>query len=243
MWRKTSIFSTLAILMASLAPPSACAVPGDFHWESQARLRGRWGSTRGALVLSEQGVEFRPAKGPPLRWAYVEIKVIALFTPRRFKLTSYDNRDWHRGGDREFRMEMSEPMPPNVAQELISRTVKPAINGVPDPNASRFASIPARHRTSSGGTNGILRFGDEGIDYIASGNQDSRSWRWSDIQTLANPDPYHFRVGGFLETFDFELKLPMTRQLFDRVWDSVYARDLIVAPMKGEKGHEMDEKD
>jgi hypothetical protein len=273
---KALSFSTLVMLVASLAPPSACAPParrkamgkspmiavenltppfatfggppsspasGNFRWESKARLRSRWGSKPGTLVLSEQGVEFRPVKGSPLRWPYVEIRMVALSTSRQLKLTSYENKGWHRPGDREFRIKMGDPMPPTVAREFISRTAKPAINGIPDPSASNFASILARHPTRGGGTSGVLRFREEGIDYVASGERDSRSWRWSDIQTLAHPDPYHFRVGAYLETFDLELKQPMTRELFDRLWDLVYERDLMVTPEKGAKVYEMDEKE
>ena len=53
----------------------------------------------------------------------------------------------------------------------------------------------------------------------------ARDWRWSDIDTLTNPDPYHFVVTGYRETFDFELKEPMSPALFDQLWDRVYARD------------------
>jgi hypothetical protein len=128
-----------------------------------------------------------------------------------------------------------------VAAELAQRVGKPAINGNPDSQAPSFATIPARHRTLTGGTNGILRFRDDGIDYV-TGRQGGRSWRWADIRTLANPDPYHFRVGGYRETFDFELKEPMSRELFDRLWDYVYARDLIVSPVTGENSHETEAK-
>ena len=72
----------------------------------------------------------------------------------------------------------------------------------------------------------MLHFRKGGIDYVTAKGRGSRSWQWSDIQTIANPDPYHFRVQGFRETFEFELKQPMSRKLFDRLWDSVYARDL-----------------
>lgn len=103
---------------------------------------------------------------------------------------------------------------------------KPVINGDPASEVQSFASIAARHRTLTDGTNGTLRFHDNGIDYVMAGGQGGRSWRWADIQTLANPDLYHFRVGGYRETFEFELKQPMSRELFDRLWDHVHARDL-----------------
>jgi len=201
----------------------------SLSWQSKARLRHRLTSTHGDLVVDGQGVEFRPAKGSALRWFFVEIRTIDLTSPRHLSLTSYSNRHWHWPGDKEFRFELNTPMPPTIAAALVSKVGKPAVDGDPDSRAQSFASIPARHRTRTGGTNGVLHFREDGIDYVVTGAGGGRSWRWADIQTIANPDPYHFRVGGYLETSDFELKQPMTGDLFDRLWDSVYARALNVA--------------
>ena len=202
---------------------------GSLSWQSKARLRHRLTSTHGDLVVDGQGIEFRPTKGSALRWSFVEIRTIDLVSPGHLSLVSYSNRHWHWPGDREFHFELSTPMPPGVAAALVSKVGKPAVDGDPDPRAANFASIPARHRTRTGGTNGVLHFREDGIDYVVTGAAGGRSWRWADIQTIANPDPYHFRVGGYLETFEFELKQPMTGDLFDRLWDRVYARDLNVA--------------
>jgi len=201
---------------------------GSLSWQSKARLRHRLTSTHGDLVVDGQGIEFRTTKGSALRWSFVEIRTIDLTLPRHLSLTSYSNRHWHWPGDKEFRFELNTPMPPTVAAALVGKVGKPAVNGDPVPREPSFASIPARHRTRTGGTNGVLDFREDGIDYV-TGADGGRSWRWADIQTIANPDPYHFRVGGYLETFDFELKQPMTGDLFDRLWDRVYARDLNVA--------------
>jgi len=186
-------------------------------------------STPGDLVLDGQGIEFRPTKGSALRWSFVEIRTIDLDSPRHLSLISYSNRHWHWPGDKEFRFELNTPMPPTVAAALVGKVGKPAVNGDPVPRAPSFASIPARRRTRTGGTNGVLDFREDGIDYVVTSGQGGRSWRWADIQTIANPDPYHFRVSGYLETFDFELKQPMTGDLFDRLWDRVYVRDRNVA--------------
>jgi len=202
---------------------------GSLSWQSKARLRHRLTSTHGDLVVDGQGIEFRTTKGSALRWSFVEIRTIDLTSPRHLSLTSYSNRHWHWPGDKEFRFELNTPMPPTVAAALVGKVGKPAVNGDPVPREPSFASIPARHRTRTGGTNGVLDFREDGIDYVVTGAAGGRSWRWADIQTIANPDPYHFRVGGYLETFEFELKQPMTGDLFDRLWDRVYARDLNVA--------------
>lgn len=195
------------------------------QWQSPAKLRHLITKTRGTLVFNERGVEFLPKKGSPLRWSYVEIQSFHL-SARRLDLESYQNRGWHFPGDREFHFNLMNAVPLTIAEEFARRLQKPVENGRPNPNVSAFASIPARHRTFGGGTNGVLRFRNGGIDYVSTGGRGSRSWRWADIETIANPDPYHFRVQGYRETFEFELKKPMNPKLFDRLWDDVYARGL-----------------
>ena len=78
--------------------------------------------------------------------------------------------------------------------------------------------------------NGRLRFRQTGIDYLATDARSSRTWRWSDIQTIANPNPWDFRVTGYREILEFDLKQPMQRELFDRLWNILYAADLNPAP-------------
>src|SRR5215471_828888 len=151
---------------------------GTLSWQSKARLRHRPTSIPGDLVLDGQGVEFRPAKGSALRWPFAELRTIRLASPEHLSLTSYSNRHWHWPGDKEFRFELSTPMPPAIAAALVGKVRKPAVNGDPDPRAPSFANIPARHRTRTGGTNGVLNFREDGIDYVTTGTNGGRSWRW-----------------------------------------------------------------
>ncbi len=202
------------------------------HWQSPARLHHGLRATPGTLIIDANGVEFRSEQRLSHRWPFIEIESFDL-APHRLVLTDYENRGRHRPGDRKFRFDLKTNMPPGVAAELARRVGKPVRNGDPDPSAPSYATIPARHRTHTGGTNGTLRFREEGIDYVTTTNRGGRSWRWSDIQTLANPHPYHLRVGGYRETFDFELKQPLPPELFERLWDKVYARNLSVSPTGG----------
>lgn len=205
--------------------PMPTSNTSTLNWESQARLHHLFGRKSGRLTLSQAGIEFLPISGAALRWPFEEIKTFDLLNPRRLVITDYQNRSWHRSGERQFRFDLNTPMPPNVAAELARDVGKPARNGNPNPSATSFATIPARHPTFWGGTNGTLRLGDNGIQYVTTTGKGGRSWRWSDIDTLANPDPFHLTVTGYRETFDFELKEAMSPRLFDRLWDQLYARD------------------
>jgi hypothetical protein len=230
----------LAVTVAPDFLPAAVA-PGAYHepesvealhWQTAARWRHGLKKTSGTLLFNNQGVEFQTSKEPPLHWSFEEIQTFKL-APHLFKLTGYQNRKWRLHGERSFLFELKFAVPPEVAAQLARRVEKPVENADPSADAPAFASIPARHRTRAGGTNGVLRFRDAGIDYVAAGGRGARSWRWQDIQTIANPDPYHFRVGGYRETFNFDLKQPMSKQLFDRLWNRVYAGDLSGLNLKG----------
>jgi hypothetical protein len=106
-------------------------------------------------------------------------------------------------------------------------------NQLPFPTATALSEIPAHHRMWSGGSNGTLRLKDSGIDYVTENGRDSRAWRWADIQTLANPNPYELRVTGFREIVEFDLKQPLSRELFERMWDYLYAAGLNLGSATG----------
>ena len=229
-----SILSAQQPLKTKLAitqAPVANSTETTLNWESQARLHHVFGGKAGRLALSQDGVQFRPSNGSLLHWAFVELKTFDLLNPRRLIITSYENRSWHRHGNRKFRFDLSAPMPLGVAAQLAAHVGKPVRNGEPNLTAPHFAVIPARHQTFWGGTNGTLRLGADGIEYVTTTGKGGRNWRWSDIDTLASPDPYHLILTGYRETFDFQLKEPMSRVLFDRLWDQLYARDFKTATL------------
>jgi hypothetical protein len=222
----------------SASPATSPEPASAVRWQSSAKLHRGLAKMSGSLIINGAGIEFRPDKGSSIRWPFVEIQTLFI-QPRRLMVTGYEKRGRLRPGTKQFRFDLGSDLQPAVAEGLATSAGRPVRNGVPPPEASSIATLPAHHRTGFGGTksNGVLRFREAGIDYVTKTAQDSRSWRWSDIQTLANPDRYHLRVGGYLETFEFDLKQPMTGDLFDRLWDHLYARDLNVATSRGGNQH------
>lgn len=230
-----AIVPVVLVSLSAASPPDRSS---RLTWTSEVKLHRMPKPERGRLSISINGVDFQAEKGSSAHWRFEEIRTVDLSNPRKLSLITYQNRRWHFPGDHSFAFKLNNPMPPQVAAELVRLVGKPAIDGDPVRDASGFASIPARHTTRTGGSNGVLRFSDSGIDYLSDKRSDSRSWRWADIETLAHPEPYRFRISGYLETFDFELKQPLSQELFDRLWDYVYAHGLNVHQSEGE----MDER-
>ena len=217
--------SVAALVGGILFVASNSAAAQSAHWQTPAqwhRLAKK--AVPGTLLLDDDGVEFRSAKFNQ-RWAYVEIHSFDLST-RELTITGYQNRHWHEPGEQRFQFTLSEPMPPEIAAQFTARVVKPVRNGIPLPGAAAMAEIPAHHRMWSGGSNGTLRLKDSGIDYVTENDRDSRTWRWADIQTIANPNPYELRITGYREIVEFDLKQPMSRELFEVMWDHLYAAGL-----------------
>lgn len=214
-----------------------CALDGN-RWETAARWhRTLKKSVPGTLVLNPDGVEFRSAKFNR-RWKYADIHTFDL-SPHELTLWTYQNRPWHEPGERPFRFTLSETMPPQLAAQFTARVGKPVRNGAPLPGGAALAEIAAHHRVWSGGSNGTLRLKEDGIDYVDENGRDSRSWRWSDIQTIANPNPYEFRITGFREIAEFDLKQPLTRPVFEQMWDRLYTAGLNVSSDRRLAGQEM----
>jgi hypothetical protein len=222
------------VLCASLSPylPGAGAetaqdraTPGKtaVSWQSPAKLHHTVGKEKGDFMIAADGIEFRSGKGRTMNWPFLEVQTFHL-SPHTLAIETYQNRKGILPGMQRFRFDLDQAVPPNVAAELARRVQRPSQNAVPDP-ASPGVAIPAHHRTGTGGTNGTLRLRDGGIDYVTTVAGDSRSWRWADLQTLSDPDPYHLLVFGYRDTYTFDLKEPLQRSLFYRLIDAVDAHN------------------
>jgi hypothetical protein len=216
-------------LAATGADRANATPPSSPLWQSAARLhRTIKRPLPGTFVIDSEGVEFRSAKFSG-RWSFLDIHTFDL-SGRDFTVITYGSRRWHEPGDQRFHFTLAEAIPPSVAAIVQDRVARPARDGAPDPAAPAIAEIPARHGASS---NGMLRVRNSGIDYVSENGHDSRSWRWQDIQTIANSDPYSFRVTAYREIAEFQLKRPLPRELFDEMWDKLYASDLNLSTRKG----------
>jgi len=218
MWRAFELWMALGLI--GFATP----MEGQ-QWQTTARWhRSLKKAISGKLSLDEAGIEFQSAK-LSRRWAYLELQSFDL-SQRELTLFTYENRPWREPGERTFHFTLAEAIPPEVMAQPTGRVGKPVRNGAPVPGAPALAEFPAHRRQWSGGSNGMLRIKDDGIDYLDDSGRDSRSWRWADIQTLAHPSPYELRVNAYREIVEFDLKQPLPRGVFEDMWDRLYATGL-----------------
>ncbi len=191
-------------------------------WSSSAKLPHFAGRYKGDLSINANGIEFRQQKAEPMKIPYVEVQTFQL-EPHSLTIKTYQNRKMGLGVT-QYRFDLVQAVPPSVAAELASQVRKPSQNSIPDPG-SQAVTVAAHHRTVRGGTNGVLRFHEGGIDYLSSASGDSRSWRWADLQTLSAPDPYHLLVFGYRDNYTFDLKERLPESLYYRSVNAIDAHN------------------
>jgi hypothetical protein len=234
-WAIFALVTTTAIFGISI-PSRAAPQLGETEPDGHATIAARWETharkhrtppltkVSGSLAIDDKGVEFRSGGGHDQRWGFAEIHT-AFIAPHRLSLETYVNRSLRRPGEQRYEFDLTEAVPAPVAAALAAGIARPVQNADPDSNASAIASISVHHRTLTGGTNGVLRFRDGGIDYVTTSRDDSRSWRWEDLQTLSDPDPYHLFLFGYRDTYTFDLKAPLARDLINHATDEIYAHN------------------
>jgi hypothetical protein len=209
-------------------------------WDSPARLRhGMTGGTSGTLRADSRGIEFVPRKGASMRWTFTEIKDLDV-ERHRIVLVGYDNRGWHLPGTRRFDLKIQQEIAPAAAALITEKMGRPVQNRIPDPHIPAIEEIAVRRSKAFGSSNGLLRIRGQGLDYITAQPGQSRSWRWMDIQTLANPDPYHLFVFGYLDSYVFDLKQALSRDVFNHLSDEIWTHNeggMRNAPVTVPSGH------
>jgi hypothetical protein len=100
------------------------------------------------------------------------------------------------------------------------------VAALPQPVNGGF-SIPVKHLGHTFGTQGTLAIGDETIVYSTAAPNDSRTWRYSDIQSVSSSGPFQLTITTFERTngFNFQLKEPITEARYNQLWLEIEKRN------------------
>lgn len=89
-------------------------------------------------------------------------------------------------------------------------------------NSMRLLVRDASGRRAFGGTSGMLKIGQDSIQFVSEKPPDSRTWLYRDIETIGRPDSFRFRVSTNRETYVLELKNALPEPAYQFAWSKVY---------------------
>ncbi len=212
------------LLILSLATGTA-RIPPDFQYEV-LRSRPLLKDEAGQLRINGSGVEYLSANGKTsVRLPFIDIREMNLSDPAAIRIETYEMLKRKFAGRRtyEFRLRSSRSVQDNdrLVQFVSDRVRRPVLANYSTSVKPEF-EIPGYHRHVLSGCNGTLQITPEVIRFLSNKEDHSRTWRYSEIQTIGGLDPFSFRVTTLTETFTFDLKDRLPKEAYELVWQRVY---------------------
>jgi hypothetical protein len=207
--------------LASPAIASAAQFPVRHeHWR---------GHCDGVLTVDEKGVSFQGEKKHAWSWQYRDIQQLTL-SPDLVLVVTYQDNKLLLGADRSYRFTGKVPAVELYAllKDRLDQRFVAALDREADPDASLPAwNFPVKHLGRIAGSEGTLTFDSNAVIYSTPANDDSRTWRYGDIDNISSSGPFQLTVTtverdryapGGRKAFDFQLKERIDEATYNAIW-------------------------
>jgi len=186
------------------------------------RHEHRWGSCEGILRVDSTGITYEtPDEEHARTWPFRDIRQAEFRSSKKLELRTY-------GKPETWKFELLEGEWSPEAYALFSGNVERVVTSrVLFPAGAFVHELPVRHRHRHGGCEGVLRIGPGEIVYDTGHPEDRRIWRMRDLRSFGSSGAYNLRLTTEQETFNFDLKQALEREVYDYLWAHVYERPAI----------------
>ncbi|PYS52300.1 MAG: hypothetical protein DMG13_16555 [Acidobacteria bacterium] len=212
------------LIILSIAAGTVQAQP-EFQYEV-LRSRSMQKDEPGQLWINESGIEYRSANRKTIvRVPFIDVHEMDVSESSVIRIETYEILKRKLAGRRSyvFRLRSSRGVEENdrLTKFLSERVRRPVLGSQSIPGIPEY-EIPAYHRHVLSGCNGTLQITREGIRFLSTKEDHSRTWRYSEIQTVGGADEFSFRITTAAETFTFDLKERLPMEAYESVWQRVY---------------------
>jgi hypothetical protein len=169
----------------------------------------------GTMTVDEKGIYFHGPKDHVWAWEFQDIQELK-FAPDHIHLVSYWDQKWKLGADREF--DFSGKVPDELYTIWKGRLDGRFVAEIADPEVKPLWQMPVKHLGRITGSEGLLEIGDDRIVYKTDRKDDSRTWRFSDIENISSTGPFDFTVTTREKGFRFQLKQVLSQARYNELW-------------------------
>ena len=189
----------------------------------------------GTLTISDAGVSFQekykdgktPKHPHDWRWDYQDIQQLKV-TPKSLAILTYTDNKWKLGADREYQFDLTgEKTLDDAYKVLKGRLDQRLVAAVADSPTGMLWEMPVKHLQALVGDEGKLQVGADAITYRSAKMNQSRAWRYEDIDNISSSGPFqltittfeHARMNyGSRKSFEFELKQRLEEDRYNDLW-------------------------
>ena len=227
----------LACISALLLAPALVAQPSFRYNARHAHSRPphlKKAGCEGTLTFNASGVSFeearpnaKPRKHPHAwHWAYQDIQQLQI-SPKSVLVLTYKDRVW-KLGDQEYDFDLDSKETFKDAYHLLKTRLDQRLVAVfADESGEMLWKVPVKHLAALGGDDGVLEIGSSVITYKSSKGEESRTWRFTDIDNISSSGPFQLTITTFERArlqygdhkeFNFVLKQPLEEQRYNDLW-------------------------
>jgi hypothetical protein len=177
------------------------------------------GGCIGAMTVDETGVSFTGANKHAWSWKYEDIQQLRL-APESIYILTYKDSKLRLGKDRAYNFAGKIPagdLYPLLKDRMDQRFVAEVGQAIVVCGLPTF-SLPVKHLRPITGSEGTLSFTANAIVYSTPTKAESRTWRYSDIDTIASSGPFQLTITTLEKAFNFQLKQPITEARYNALW-------------------------
>ena len=207
----------------------AAAAHGASYEVRHDHLRG---GGSGTLTITDAGVSFREAgkhEDHSRDWRWTDIQQL-LMSSDELRILTYEDQKWRLGRDREYVFDaipkdLAAGVMPIAREHLGERFVE----AVPQKIAGVWQG-EARLQKKFSGVDGTLVASADQITFQAKRPEDSRTWRFADIDSISSSGPYDLTITTYERArlsradrsdFHFQLKQRLPEDRYNAFWRRV----------------------
>ncbi len=193
----------------------------------------------GTLTIDESGVSFQGAerkkgKAPHAwSWTYPDIQQLTI-APGEVRVLTYKDNAWKLGADREYRFKASAGRPFGEAYDFLKgRLDQRLVSELADGGLKMLWQSPVKLLGRFRGSEGTLIVGEDRIVYRSGKEEESRTWRYADIDNISTSGPFQLTVTTFERSrsnygsrkgFNFQLKERLEEAKYNELWRRLNSR-------------------
>lgn len=177
----------------------------------------------GTVTVTDEGISFRGANRHAWSWKYEDIEELKM-SPGHLRVLTYQDRALLPGADRAF--EFTGAVPRELYAQWSAKLDQRFVAELAEKDVQGW-SLPVKHLRRVKGSEGVLTFAADRIVYATGAPDDSRTWRYSDIENISSSGPFQLTITTFERArsqyagrkgFNFQLKRALDEAKYNQLW-------------------------
>jgi hypothetical protein len=231
--------ATRSLIALSLLLLPASLFGQEFRYEVWRGHPPHLKKERGTLIITGSGVSFeesyagkkqKPKHPHVWNWSYEDIQQLEV-APRTISVLTYKDNKWKFGADREYHFDLrGDGSFRDSYGFLKDKLDQRFVAELADKDIKAIWEIPVKHLLRFGGSEGVLGFGEDRVVYTTDRKNQSRTWRYADIDNISTSGPFQLTITtyeralshyGNLKGFNFQLKQRLNEDRYNEVWQKI----------------------